>query len=49
MTIETNSFETIHLKHVDLRPKAYARGGLGLKHLLDLDILQKRHYLRKGD
>jgi len=29
-------------------PRAYARGGLGLKNPLDLDILQKLYYLRKG-
>jgi len=27
--------------------RAYARGGLGLKPLLELDILQKFYYLRK--
>jgi len=29
--------------------RAYARGGFGLEPPLQLDILRKVHYLRKGD
>jgi len=33
----------------DTVPRACARGGFGVKPPLQLDILRKVHYLRKGD
>ena len=42
-------FEMWHLQDVVPVSRAYARGVVGVKNSLQLDILRKVHYLRKGD
>jgi len=34
---------------IAVQARVYARGWLGLTHLLEFDMLQKLYYLRKGD